>query len=360
MSQVCLILGGTSVLERSIQNALGSAPIVVGSVDEVVAELAKHPGAVVVLGPTFRRSLAAVGQIRPEGRTQPPILVIYRDDQKDEVKRHQRGKTLADKYVLQSRAAKDLEPAIKALIAADVEEIDAVELLDDDGDETLAKLDGAALELVEDDAEDMADADIEMIDDDEAMPATIQMDVVTLSADDALEEEPTTPMPGRATAHNEVLGELDVEELDGDELMETLEPEAIELTDEGDDLESLEEVLDEAVLEEETEAEDEAQALDSDDLREETAHEHDSAIHAELQGLRDKLQINAAQMDGLEAQNGDLQAKLGKQNSEIAALQEQLKSARSQIATLQTKMIDCRIQAEEAAGIVKALANKLG
>ena len=161
MSQVSLILGGTSVLERSVQSALGAAPIVVGSAEELIAKLAEHPDAIAVLGPTFRRALAAVGQIRPEGQRHPPILVVYRDDQKDEVKRHQKGKTVADKYVQQSRTAKDLEPALQALIAADVEEIDTVELLD--AGELIGEIDASGLELVEDDAEEMLDGDIEML-----------------------------------------------------------------------------------------------------------------------------------------------------------------------------------------------------
>ena len=358
MSQVCLILGGTSVLERTIQTVLGTAPIVVGSVEDVTAQLAKTPDAVVVLGPAYRRALAAVGQIRPEGQTQPPILVVYRDDQKDEVKRHQRGKTIADKYVLQSRANKDLEPALKALWAAEVEEIDAVELLESD-DDTVAEIDGAALEVVDDEVEEMASDDLEIIEEEDSLPVTVQMDVITLTSD-ALEEEPTTPMAGRATAHNEVLGELAVEELDGEEIVETLEPDAFELSDEDEVLESLEEMLDEAVLEEMTQAEEEPTALDSDDLREESVAEHDGAVLAELAGLRDKLDIATGLNAELEGQNADLHAKLAKQNAEIAGLHEQLKTARGQIAALQTKMIDCRIQAEEAAGIVKALAAKLG
>lgn len=359
MSQLCLILGGTSVLERSIQTALGAAPIVVGSVEEAAAQAEKNPDAIVVLGPTYRRALAAVGQIRPEGKTRPLILVVYRDDQKDEVKRHQRGKTVADKYVQQSRANKDLEPALKALLTAEVEEIEAVELLEEPGEEVLGEIDGAALESIEDDAEEMTAEDLEMLEEDDSAAVAIESDVIALSAD-SLEEEPTTPMPGRATAHNEVLGELAVEELDGEDFVETLEPEAIELTDDGDDLESLEEMLDEAVLEEETQAEDEATALDADDLREESAAEHDGAVLAELAGLRDKLEIAAGLSADLEAQNADLRAKLASQNAEIAALHDQLKTARGQVAALQTKMIDCRIQAEEAAGIVKALAGKLG
>ncbi len=360
MSHISLILGGTSVLERSIHSALGVAPIVVGSVEEVASQLASHPDAIVILGPTYRRALAAVAQIRPEGKTAPRIVVVYRDDQKDEVKRHQKGKTVADKYVQQSRANKDLEPALTALVAADVEEIDAVELEEDDGEELIGELDAGSLELLEDDAEDVAMEDLEVLEDEAPLAPTVMLDVVTLSVD-ALEDEPTEPMPGRATAHNEVLGELDVEELDGEEIVESLEPEAIELTEDGDDLDSLEEVLDEATLEEDTEAEDEAQALDAADLHEdEPAAEPDPTLLAELQGLRDKLEIAAGLTAEAEAQNAELQAKLAKQNAEIAALQEQLKAARGQVAALQTRMIDCRIQAEEAAGIVKALAGKLG
>ncbi len=361
MSQNSLILGGTSVLERLIQAALGTAPIVVGSVEEVTAQLEKHPDAVVILGPTFRRSLAAVGQIRPEGKTQPSIVVIFRDDQKDEVKRHQKGKAVADKYVQQSRASKDLEPALKSLgSAADVEEIEVIELIEDAvSDEDTVLIDDSGLELIEDDTEELITDDLEAIEDEEPLDATMQMDVVTLSVE-TLEDEPTTPMPGRATAHNEVLGELDVEELDGEEIVETLEPEAIELTEEGDDLDSLEEVLDGTLLEEETVVEEEAGTLDVGDLREETAQEHDAAVLVELQGLRDKLEIATGLVTEGEAQNTELQAKLVKQNAEIATLQEQLKAARGQVAALQTKMIDCRIQAEEAAGIVKALAGKLG
>jgi hypothetical protein len=367
MSQVVLILGGTNVLERSIQAASGQAPVVVGTVEELLAKVAQQPNAVVVLGPTYRRALAAVGQIRPEGKTQPPILVIYRDDQKDEVKRHQKSKTVADKYVQQSRANKDLEPALQALLAAEVlageiEEIDTIELLEGDEvilgvdlveeiEDDVAELDNSGLELVEDDVEDILVEDVDIILDDEPMAATVQMDVVTLSAD-ALEDDATTPMPGE-----QVLGELDVEELDTEEMVHTLEPEAIELTDDG---EELEEVLDGAVLEEEQPAEDEAQSLDADDLQDDAPSVHELALEAELQELRAKLTGATAHIATQESQNAELQTKLAVQSAQAATLQEQLKAARGQIAALQTKMVDCRIQAEEAAGIVKALAAKLG
>ena len=362
MSQVVFILGGTNVLERSIQAASGSAPVVVGTVEELLAKVALEPNAIVVLGPTYRRALAAVGQIRPEGKTQPPILVIYRDDQKDEVKRHQKGKTVADKYVQQSRAVKDLEPALQALLAAEVEEIDTIELLEGDEviegvdlieepDDEVSEIDNAGLELVEDDVEDLLAEDVEVIADDEPLSPTVQMDVVTLSAD-ALEDEATTPMPGTP-----VLGELDVEELDTEEVVYTLEPEAIELEGEGDELE---EVLDGAVLEEEQPAEEEEEALDMADLQEEAPSVQEMELRAELEELRAKLTAATAHIAAQASQHAELQGKLAEQNAQAATLQEQLKAARGQIAALQTKMVDCRIQAEEAAGIIKALAGKLG
>lgn len=107
---IALLAGGTKILERALQTTLPAELAIVATIEEAAKVMGERPVGLVVLGPTLRRALAMVATLRREGQTWPRLLVVYRDDQRDEVKRHQRGKVVADGYVALSRIAKDLAP----------------------------------------------------------------------------------------------------------------------------------------------------------------------------------------------------------------------------------------------------------
>ena len=179
MSQsVALLVGGTKVLERALQSALPDARhVVAATMEEATATLGGGDVHLLVIGPTMRRGLQAVTALRAGGSTEPRILVVYRDDQQSEVKRHQKGTTPADRYVSQSRIGKELtdtasalwqqdgsvtpeagtEEVLEELAGDSIEEIDAIEdeisLSDDEVeeepppvDEVLGEFDAGAFE----------------------------------------------------------------------------------------------------------------------------------------------------------------------------------------------------------------------
>lgn len=175
MSQsVALLVGGTKVLERALQVALpGARHVIAATMEEATASLGSGEVRLLIIGPTMRRSLQAVTTLRQGGSTEPKILVVFRDDQREEVKRHQKSKAIADRYVAQSRIGKDLSEAATALWS-------------DEGA-------GVAAEAIEEaDLEEISKEAIEELDEGEEL---------ALSADDVQEEEPP-PI-------EEVLGEFD-------------------------------------------------------------------------------------------------------------------------------------------------------
>lgn len=374
MSQSCLLIGGTKVLERTVQMAMDAAPVVLATVEEGLALAKQKPEAIVILGPTLKRALAAVAQFRAEGQTVPRIVVVFRDEQREDVKRQQRGKVVADRYIAQSQAQKQLEPALKELAAqavpqqeatieADelIEEVDAADLLDS----------GQPTELL--DVVTLPPEAIEVLDADEEP-------TVDLLGDD-LEEELTVTEVNAPRPTQEVLGALDVTQLDemgGEEVVETLGQESmeelemdVELEDDGEGLETIEPM--EVSAEEDVEEELDMEALEPDEepmpevkptivqpLETAMNEAAQAAARAEIAGYAQKLEIANQLATQLEHQNAELHEKIGSQSAEIAALHAQLKAVRGQMAALQTRMVDCRIQADEAAGIVRALAQKLG
>jgi hypothetical protein len=116
MSQsVVLLVGGTKILERALQQSVEATLVTVATIEEATQVLTTRPVGLLVLGPTLRRALAVVAMLRREGQTQPKLLVVYRDDQREEVKRHMKSTAVADRYVVQSRIGKELEPAAEEL-----------------------------------------------------------------------------------------------------------------------------------------------------------------------------------------------------------------------------------------------------
>jgi hypothetical protein len=138
---VLLLVGGTKILEGTLRDAVPAPQVVVGTIEEAMQVLGSREVGLVVFGPTLRRSLAMVSVLRREGATEPKLLVVYPDALRDEVKRHLRGKPLADRYIVQSRAGKDLASAAHELwlgrnraTTAELEEIpvEALEVLPED------------------------------------------------------------------------------------------------------------------------------------------------------------------------------------------------------------------------------------
>lgn len=105
---IVLLVGGTKVLERELQSAVAAPLVSVATMEDGAKVLGDRPVRLMVLGPTLRRALAVVTTFRADGRRDPQLLVVYRDDQRDEVKRHQKGKLVADGYIAQSRIQKEL------------------------------------------------------------------------------------------------------------------------------------------------------------------------------------------------------------------------------------------------------------
>ncbi len=114
---IILLVGGTKVLERELQNAANLPLVSVATMEEGVKIMTEKPTAAIVLGPTLRRALAMVSTLRREGQAEPKLMVVYRDDQRDEVKRHQRGKSVADSYIAQSRIQREVGPGLRELLA---------------------------------------------------------------------------------------------------------------------------------------------------------------------------------------------------------------------------------------------------
>ena len=111
-----LLVGGTKVLERELQNHLSMPLLSVATIEDAAKIIQERQPKLIVLGPTLRRALATVTTLRREGQTEPRLMVVYRDDQRDEVKRHQKGKQVADSYIVQSRIQKEVGPAIGQLL----------------------------------------------------------------------------------------------------------------------------------------------------------------------------------------------------------------------------------------------------
>ena len=105
---VLLLVGGTKILEGTLRDAVPAPQVVVGTIEEAMQVLDSREVGLVVFGPTLRRSLAMVSVLRRDGRTEPKLLVVYPDALRDEVKRHLRGRPIADRYITQSRTGKDL------------------------------------------------------------------------------------------------------------------------------------------------------------------------------------------------------------------------------------------------------------
>lgn len=184
---IALLVGGTKVLERELQNHLQMPLLSVATIEDAAKIIQERQTKLIVLGPTLRRALATVTTLRREGQTDPRLMVVYRDDQRDEVKRHQKGRQVADSYIVQSRIQKEVGPAIGNLLGLS-------------GETSLEEIPAEALSVQED----------------------------LSSADEALQ-----PPPTGTTGPNDVLGSYDEAARRAEQLQtETLEADALELLEE--------------------------------------------------------------------------------------------------------------------------------
>jgi len=295
MSQsVALLVGGTKVLERALQAALPGARHVTAATMEEATETLRSPDVrLLVIGPTMRRGLQAVSALRAGGATEPRILVVFRDDQQSDVRRHQKGTAVADRYLPQSRIGQELGEAAAALWPADaaqaqpaaeteleelagdsIEEVEAI--AEEDGpaaqalseepppvEEVLGEFDAGAFEQDQDLAAEPHEEIVEILEDVQ-FEEVVGGEEIEL-AGDAIELEATAPLQDAAATQ-------DAEALDASEWMEEAEPAAevaadtAEVVEELLDAEPIEELLD-AEPEEETVV---AEELDAADLMEET------------------------------------------------------------------------------------------
>lgn len=184
---IALLVGGTKVLERELQNHLQMPLLSVATIEDAAKIIQERQTKLIVLGPTLRRALATVTTLRREGQTEPRLMVVYRDDQRDEVKRHQKGRQVADSYIVQSRIQKEVGPAIGNLLGLS-------------GETSLEEIPAEALSVEED----------------------------HLAADEGLQ-----PPPTGTTGPNDVLGSYDDAARRAEQLQtETLEADALELLEE--------------------------------------------------------------------------------------------------------------------------------
>ncbi len=285
MSQsVALLVGGTKVLERALQSALPDARhVVAATMEEATATLGSGDVHLLVVGPTMRRGLQAVTALRAGGSTEPRILVVYRDDQQSEVKRHQKGTTPADRYVAQSHIGKELTDAAIALW-----QLDGAVTPEAGTEEVLEELAGDSIEEID------AIEDEISLSDDEVEEEPPPVDEVLGEFDAGAFEKNLGAQAAAGEEAVEILEDAQFEEVLGGEDVELEAGEALDASDwmeEGElaaepldvSAEVVEELLDAEPVEETLVAE----ALDAGDLQDES---HLETLQA------DAVQVVTAQM----------------------------------------------------------------
>lgn len=306
---IALLVGGTKVLERELQNHLTMPLLSVATIEDAAKIIQDRNPKLIVLGPTLRRALATVTTLRREGQTEPRLMVVYRDDQRDEVKRHQKGRQVADSYIVQSRIQKEVGPAMAQLLGLSgesaLEEIPADALSVED-DALSVEDDQTAEELVPQLPPRVVTSQGDVLGDyDDAARRAEQLQTETLEADalDLLEELPMM--------EDDLLEELD----DGDLSMEdmTLEelPALSEELDGGsgdgdllasDLLEDMVEVLDGDVEELALEG----TPLPAADLPAATVQASVSSVEVVNNADLEALDLESVELDGADLDSADL------------------------------------------------------
>ena len=230
-----LLVGGTKMVERHLRKALpeGGKLKVMRTMEQAMRKMAEGPTDLLVLGPSMRRALAMVTTIRRDGDLSLGLIVVYRDDQRENVKRHLEGRHTADAYVMQSKVSKEIVPALTKALAAEhanmdtsIDELHEIDELEELPLEAVSNVTSD----VSQDAREVATVQMDVVGSEDPIEpldedATQVMDVIHGLNADALEEA------GEEAGEGEVLGAFD---LDDDVLVDELE--------EIDDLEELEEI----------------------------------------------------------------------------------------------------------------------
>lgn len=258
-----LLVGGTKMVERHLRKALPESATlrVMRTMEQAMRKMAEGPTDLLVLGPSMRRALAMVTTIRRDGDMSLGLIVVYRDDQRENVKRHLEGRHTADAYVMQSKVSREINDAlVKAFSDEHAAMVTAIDELHEIEDLEELPMDSVS-NVTEDVSLDARDV------------ATVQMDVVAVGeVDTGLDEDATQVMEvihglnadslaevAEGDPKGEVLGAFDlddevlVEEID--EMEEIEEVEAIEDVEVIADAEVIEDadVIDDADLIEELE-----------------------------------------------------------------------------------------------------------
>ncbi len=230
-----LLVGGTKMVERHLRKALpeGTTLKVLRTMEQAIRRMAEQPTELLVLGPSMRRSLAMVTTIRRDSDQSLGLVVVYRDDQRENVKRHLKGRYTADAYVMQSKVSKEIRGALeKGLLVTEESMITAIDELHEI--EELEEVPVEAVSTVSHDAEDVQ---------------TVQMDVV-VGDEDAESEDATQVMevihsleanadgPAEGGEGGEVLGAFEL----SDEGLED-EVEDLDVIDEIEEINDIEEVV---------------------------------------------------------------------------------------------------------------------
>ncbi|MCB9739785.1 MAG: hypothetical protein H6747_10995 [Deltaproteobacteria bacterium] len=272
-----LLIGGTKMVERHLRRALPEEldMVTLRTLDQAMRRLDEGGVSILVFGPTLRRSLALVQTMRADARYRTvPLVVVYRDDQRADVSRHQEGRQQADAYVMQSKAQRELEAAIEAAMSkqsdglgepSDLLEdlpLEAVSALTTEVSEAALAAKYAAVPVVEttlefDAIEEISDEEVEA---DET--STVMLDVVAIDDDD----DDVLPEALEEAIELEAVELIELEELP---LAEVEEISEIDVVAEGDVLPVELVELEEIVAEVELEPEEAEEIAVADDLIEE-------------------------------------------------------------------------------------------
>ncbi len=247
----CLLIGGTKMVERHLRSSVPAdvEVVVLRSMEQAMRRMDQHPVQLLVFGPTMRRGLAMVGTLRRDrARLGVGLIVVYRDDQRADVQRHAEGDKVADAYIMQSKASRELGGAVTMTLARVESGLGVVsELLEELPMEALSPMTGdvsmlAAAAASASDAtarvEDLEElgvidvADIELVEDDGPDDGDSATQVLDLSDIEAALDD------GDLIEIDDELMEIDDElmEIDGDLLEEDVLPSEML---QGDDLEEI-------------------------------------------------------------------------------------------------------------------------
>ena len=258
----CLLIGGTKMVERHLRSSVPAdvEVVVLRSMEQAMRRMDQHPVQLLVFGPTMRRGLAMVGTLRRDrARLGVGLIVVYRDDQRADVQRHAEGDKVADAYIMQSKASRELGGAVTMTLARVESGLGVVsELLEElpmealspmTGDvsmlaaaaasasdatarvedlEELGVIDVADIELVEDDGPDDGDSATQVLDLSDIEAALddgdlIEIDDELMEIDGDLLEEDVLPSEMLQGDDLEEIGAFEGEtETDLDQLSSTL------------------------------------------------------------------------------------------------------------------------------------------